>query len=1074
MDGRRQAALRGVLFTDMVGSTQLRSRLGDDRADALRRDHNALLGSAVTGHGGRVLRWTGDGMKADFPTASAALATAMDMQRAVSAYGQRDDSVSPFQIRIGVSAGEVVMEGNEAHGIAVIEAARLEPLAAPGEILTTDLARRLAQRRIAADFEEVGSFELKGLDEPVAVVRVLDAAGDPSSRLFSRTVAVDRRFPLVGRADELARALDGWGEARAGSLTTVFLSGPSGIGKSRLVAQVADRAHAEGAAVLAGSCDSDLAVPYEPFAMAFAEAAGADDQLGRAVASGAGALGALFPARRDRTDDPGPAARFELFEAVADLLGRLADAHPVVLVLEDLHWATTPTVQLLRHLMRATERAAVLVLGTYRAAEVEVGHPLHDLLTDPHVTGSATVRLEGLQASEVAELVAARAPYADDEHIESFSRRIHDESAGSPLFACELLHHLASSGSLEAMVDQGDLANLPLPDSVRDVVEQRLTRVPEDTAELLSLAALIGATFDLELIASVTGQDEGEVLDRCEGLARMALVHEVDAGRFGFSHAVVRTTLVERQSASRQALAHRRVAEAIEALGRPDHDDLARHWLQAGVEARANEHVERAAERDLEALAFESAADRYQALIDYHADDPTGDAHARARAWLGRGLALRALGQLDYRAAVEEAGRLARRLRDADLLAEAAIASIWPGNFFVRAAEVEHGLVAICEDALSVLPPEDPRRVRVLAVLAAHLAFDPDRERRVRLVAEGQAVARQLGDPELIGTVLVAEYLSLWDPTTIARRAEIAQEIGRLARASGDVDLEFFAGFLAAICATERGDLAEAGRRIDGLAETVTASQNTYFGFLVARLRTSLDLYTGQPDMQARIDALAEAYAGFHADTSGTWAVQTGYLALSRGTFATVAPALEVLLEESSIQNWTIAYGLALFEGGDRAGGEAILDAFTEPRPDYFWLTTMQLAADLTAGLGRRDVAERLFVALRPYRSYLAFTASGSVVSGLVATTLGELALVVDDHEGAVDHLTEAVDRAETMGAPYETVKAKRLLATALLALGDPDGRAAELIEAATAMADERGFGSEQRHLADLSPAHPR
>ena len=217
---------------------------------------------------------------------------------------------------------------------------------------------------VAAEFEEVGAFELKGLDEPVPVVRVIDAAGDPSSRLFSRTVAVDRRFPLVGRADEVGRALECWGDARSGIAHHLFVAGPSGIGKSRLVAQVADRAHAEGAVVLAGSCDSDLAVPYEPFAMAFAEAAGTDDELGRAVASGAGALGALFPARRDRTDDPGPARPLRAVRGrVRARSGRLADAQPVVLVLEDLHWATAPTVQLLRHLMRRPERTPVLVLA---------------------------------------------------------------------------------------------------------------------------------------------------------------------------------------------------------------------------------------------------------------------------------------------------------------------------------------------------------------------------------------------------------------------------------------------------------------------------------------------------------------------------------------------------------------------------------------------------------------------------------------------------------------------------------------------------------------------------------------
>lgn len=112
MDEGRHAALRGVLFSDVVDSTGLRQRLGDDRADALRRDHNALVGSAVAAHGGRVLRWTGDGVKADFATASAALAAAIEMQREVAAYGERPGSVSPFRIRIGVSVGEVVVEGN--------------------------------------------------------------------------------------------------------------------------------------------------------------------------------------------------------------------------------------------------------------------------------------------------------------------------------------------------------------------------------------------------------------------------------------------------------------------------------------------------------------------------------------------------------------------------------------------------------------------------------------------------------------------------------------------------------------------------------------------------------------------------------------------------------------------------------------------------------------------------------------------------------------------------------------------------------------------------------------------------
>jgi class 3 adenylate cyclase/tetratricopeptide (TPR) repeat protein len=1069
VEGGRQATLRGVLFTDMVGSTQLRSELGDDRADALRREHNAILGSAVTAHGGRVLRWTGDGIKADFPTASAALAAAMEMQREVDAYGRDPRAVSPFQIRVGVSAGEVVVEGNEAHGIAVIEAARLEPLAAPGEILATDLAQRLGERRVDAGFDEVGSFTLKGLDEPVTVVRVVDTARAGASVPFPRSLVIDRRFPLVGRGDEVQQVVDAWRSVRTGAAATLFLAGPAGIGKSRLAAQVADRAHGDGAVVLAGSCDSDLAVPYEPFAAAFAEVAGVDDDLGRAVASGTGSLGPLFPARRrERIEDGGASDRFELFEAVVALLERLTAEQPVVLVLDDLHWATPSTVQLLRHLMRRTDDLPLLVLGSYRIDEVPSGHPLHALLTDRSSGEPTVLRLGGLGPAEVTELVAARVPAAPSGQIEAFARRLHEESAGSPFFTCELLHHLTTTGQLAELVADGDRATLPLPDSVRDVVDQRLTRLPDGTEDVLAMGSIIGAAFDLDLLAQVCELDEVVALDRCEALVRMALVQEVDAGRFAFAHALVRTAVLDRLSPSRKVLAHRQVAQAIEALGRADNDELARHWFEAGVADRANEHLERAAERDLEAYAFESAGERYQALLDYHRDDPTGDAAPRARAWLGLGLARRALGQEEFLDAIHEAGRLGRRLRDVDVLAEAAIACIWPGNFFVIAGAPDTANVELCEDALAVLDESDPRRPRVLSTLAAHLAFDPDRERRLGLLREAQEIARRIGDPELIGIALVAEHMSLWDPTTIERRGEICVEVSRMARSSGDVELEFFGGFLPALRATEHGRPDEAKDRLRRLADTITASQNPYFAFLADRLEVTLDVFAGVPDAQSRVDDLAKRYTDTYADTAGTWAIQTGHLARQSGTLAELAPAMRAMVESTRVGNWQAAFGLALLAAGERDEAEDIYEHLDHTSLDYFWLTTMQASAELAVALGRRDGVATHLELLLPHRELVGVTASGSMCFGQVLTTLGELALALDDHDRARADLEEAAARAVEMGARYESVRTRRLLAT----VHARDGRTAEATELTRATvvdARQHGFGEEERLLEELA-----
>ena len=584
----------------------------------LRRVHDDLLGRAVADHSGTVLRWTGDGLKAEFASASGGIAAAIAMQRAVAKYGRAAHALAPFQIRVGLGIGEVTTEDGDIHGVAVIEAARLEALAAPGEILTTDLVQRLGQRRVDAGFEEVGLRTVKGLDHPVQVVRVVDVGDDASARPMPRVVASDRRFPLVGRSGDLAAAVRRWDQVKAGRSSTVLVTGQPGMGKSRFIAHLAGVAHADGALVLAGACDSDLAVPYQPMAMAFKDVSSLDDDLAAALEGGTGPLGPLFPSGRSRADEHGPSARFDLFEAVVALIRRLAHDQPVVLVLEDLHWATGPTVQLLRHVVKHSS-SRVLILASYRAEEIEHRHPLTELLVDARTSDSVSrLDLGALREPDVVELVNAIVPSAPADYVVAFAKRVCDESAGSPFFVCELLHHLVSTGQIEHLVTEGIAHGLPIPDSVRDVVGQRLGRLSTEAGDMLSIAAIIGQTFDLDVLAHVVSQPAERVLELLEETERVALVSEADAGRFAFAHAIVRSTLVDATSATRRRLMHRKVAQTIELLRPTDHDELAHHWLLAGVGEKANAMLELAARRDLEALAYESAAERYQQLVEFH------------------------------------------------------------------------------------------------------------------------------------------------------------------------------------------------------------------------------------------------------------------------------------------------------------------------------------------------------------------------------------------------------------------------------------------------------------------------
>jgi hypothetical protein len=366
---------------------------------------------------------------------------------------------------------------------------------------------------------------------------------------------------------------------------------------------------------------------------------------------------------------------------------------------------------------------------------------------------------------------------------------------------------------------------------------------------------------------------------------------------------------------------------------------------------------------------------------------------------------------------------------------------------------------------------EDPLRARVLATLAAHLTFEPDHEQRVTLLHEADGLARGIGEPELIGGVLMAEYLSLWNPSTSARRAEIAKEINRLARSSGDPDLEFFGGFFTAIGATERGDLATARVVLTGLGDAATATQNAYYGFLAERLDVSLDIFASRPEAQVRIDELAERYASHHADTTGTWSLQTGSLALQAGTLGELVSTVETLVQNSDIgANWTAAHGLALLLAGDTAAAAAVLDAYDDPPLDYLWITTLQTTAEAAVGLRRLDLCTHLFEQLLPYREQIGITASGSLLFGLVSLSLGQLALTTGELDAAVDLLRESVERATAMGAPFETVRARRLLAASLLAAGRPE-EAAPFLDQATATARTHGFAGELRALDDLVSA---
>src|SRR5438067_3744762 len=271
-----------VLFTDLVGSTELRSRLGDEAAEELRRKHDDLVVHAIETNRGRVVKNLGDGVMATFSGASDAMAAAVAIQQSLDRHNRSGGGTVPLEVRIGLSAGDVTFEEGDCFGTPVIEAARLCGAASGGQILASDLVRGLAGSGSGHVFAPVGPLDLKGLPAPVLACQVgwepMPAAAVPLSSLLA---GVGRIF--VGREAETERLARLWKEAAAGERRVALLAGEPGIGKTRLAAELARAVHTEGAVVLAGRCDEDLGVPYQPFVEALRHYAAhaAEPRLGR-------------------------------------------------------------------------------------------------------------------------------------------------------------------------------------------------------------------------------------------------------------------------------------------------------------------------------------------------------------------------------------------------------------------------------------------------------------------------------------------------------------------------------------------------------------------------------------------------------------------------------------------------------------------------------------------------------------------------------------------------------------------------------------------------------------------------
>jgi class 3 adenylate cyclase len=1047
-----------VLFTDLVGSTELAAGIDTSDADALRSTYFSLLRKAVATHGGTEVKNLGDGLMVAFPSPSGALACAVAMQQNIDAHNR--SARHRLAVRIGLSAGEATLDEGDYFGDPVVEAARLCARAEGGQILAADLVRANAGRRAVQTFVPVGELELKGLPGAVPTVEVAwaplpgPAAGVPLPVRLQSGPATG----FFGRQREVAGLDSAFKAVTAGDgRRVVLLAGEPGMGKTTLAVEVARAVHRNGGLVLYGRCDEELGLPYQPFAEALEHyvAHSPEDVLAAHVADHGGELAGLVPAFARRLAEQLPPARssdsetqrYLLFGAVIGLLASASADDPVLLVLDDLHWADRATLLLFRSLVGAALPMRTLILGTYRASELSSGHPLAETLAalrrHEHVE---RVSLAGWDDGDVVALMTSEAGRDLDGGAVELAHRLRAETDGNPFFLLEILRHLDEGGGF-SLSDGGapptevPLGRIAIPQSVREVVGQRVARLGRSTEQLLSTAAVIGREFDVDFLAELSGLAEDDLLDILDGASAAALVTVVpgSTARYSFAHAVIQHTLYDIQSPARRQLTHRHVAELLERLygtgPGPRAGELASHWLAAGGGdslTRAFDSARWAGEAALASFAPEEAVRWFSRALDL-ADRQAGlDPHLRVDVLIGLGDAQRQVGDAGHRSTLLEAADEALNLNDPARLVRAALVNT--RGVFSQAGAVDAERVAVLEAALAATDGDSPERARLLATLALELTFAGDWAHRRALADEAVAMARRLGDPDTVMRVRNLLGLAVDVPETLEERLATTAEVVGMADAQADPGIRHWAHRYRLYACAQSADIEAVDRHLEATVSAAAETGDPHLVWSGLFIRAWRSLNAGHLDDAERLatEAFQIGTESGQPDAPEIYGIALLEIRRRQGRFTEMEePLVGAVDGNPGLPSLRAVLARLYCDLGRDAEARRLVETeaasgFALPK-DVLWLYCMAVHADVVARLGDADAAGHLYPLLAPWHRQIAFAYITD--AGAVSLALGMLAATLRRYDEAQAHLTEAMVTHERLRAPFWVEQTRRALA---------------------------------------------
>lgn len=750
-------ATRTFLFSDLREYTAFVEHHGDAAATTLIADYRRIVRAEIARHDGAEVKTEGDSFYIVFTGASAAVSAGQALLREADRYSG-EHPARPLRIGVGIHSGEPQPHEGQYVGSAVIVAARLAQQAAAGELLVTEVVRALLGK-VAPPMEEKSGLVLKGIADAPRIFAVTRQPTANASRppVVPHGAIAEAPAPqsaqilcpdVIGRDAELALLAALFADVRAGTGRTVLVGGEAGLGKSALLRRFSEHVRASNAQLLIGDCSEvEARRPFGPFIDAL-ERAGV--RLPTELAQGG--PGAQL------ADE---AERYRVHAGFTRELAALAVSGPVVVAIEDLHWGDEATLELVPYLARKLRDSAVLILATYRTDELHRLHPLTHILAElGRGRLAAEIRLRPLTVEQTGLVI--RAALGIKRTSPEFREAIHDRCGGNPFFTEEILRALVDSGDITyrdgAWERLKDVADLALPSTVRDAVQQRLRTLSADELRVIQVAAVVGQRFDFDLLQRVAGIGERQVMTALRAAIDGQLIHEERDGgdAYAFRHALTRESVLADLMQRERRLLHREIAQAIEAVVGADAatraEELAYHFDQARETAKALEYHELAAREATKVFAFSRSARHLERAVELAADDDPSLAELQLR------LAEAANCTSDFPRAV-------RAAQAARALFEARGDARMTGETLVRMAQYRWMLgdtqasEELAAAAVQVLEPlgDSPELARAYTGLGRHAISDVRDVEAATWGERATEVARRTRDQRtLVGALLIA------------------------------------------------------------------------------------------------------------------------------------------------------------------------------------------------------------------------------------------------------------------------------------------------------------------------------